>query len=625
MPNHSFYENTLWAQIKTVGAPVHKKQFAIRVLLVEDNPGDADLTEHWLSKSRDATFEFICVGTSLEALKWLSRNHCDVIILDLDLPDSTGLETINKIRSAHPNTPTIVVSGLVDEQLREEGFRLGVEEIIPKVQLHSNLFCMAVLFIVERNRAREQGRQLAKILDTTPDAVVVVNRAGKVKYVNNQALTFFGMEREELLQECLLFSAPEGGTTELRVPRVTGDKVGEMRVVEFEWQGERSFLASIRDVTEQKNMEMQLLMSDRLASLGTLSAGIAHEINNPLAAVLGNVEFALLGLSKMGARSEFKEIEESLQDTHAASTQIQQIVQDVKLFSRSEAEDCKAVDVHTILDSVARMASNEVRATASLKKEYGQILPVYANGSRLSQVFLNLIVNAAQAIPPGNREKNEVRISTQMYSNNRVAVYIKDTGAGIPLDVQRRMFTPFFTTKPVGKGTGLGLAISQRIINAMGGEISFESHPGKGTCFCILLPIMTSTVIQNQPKPQLPPPNQVQPRVLIIDDDEIVSKSIKRCLAKGYHVTCLTDATKALEVIKAGERFDAILCDLMMYIMTGMEFCKNLEILNPEQATKLIFMTGGTQEFPEIKNYRQIPKPFSIQKLISLINENTRS
>jgi hypothetical protein len=187
-------------------------------------------------------------------------------------------------------------------------------------------------------------------------------------------------------------------------------------------------------------------------------------------------------------------------------------------------------------------------------------------------VFLNLLVNAAQAIPEGHAEDNEIRVTTGQAADGRVCIEIRDSGCGMSAEVQARLFTPFFTTKPVGFGTGLGLSICHRIINVLGGEITVDSRPGKGSSFKLFLPVAS--------RPSLPAP--VQPtaevaairrgRVLVVEDEPTVIKVIERTLSRDHDVVARTNGQAALELILGGSVFDVILCDVMMPVMSGIEF-----------------------------------------------------
>ncbi|HMG53600.1 MAG TPA: ATP-binding protein, partial [Kofleriaceae bacterium] len=250
-----------------------------------------------------------------------------------------------------------------------------------------------------------------------------------------------------------------------------------------------------RDVSDKKQTEMHLMLSDRMASVGTLAAGVAHEINNPLASVIANLDMALQDIVALAETAKLPpDLSEELKDARVAADRVREIVRDLKIFSRGEEDRHGPVDVEHVLESTLRMAWNELRHRAKLIKNYTKVPMVDAHESRLGQMFLNLIINAAHAIPAGNYEANEIRISTSVDHAGRVVVDIRDTGTGIPVDVRPRLFTPFFSTKPVGVGTGLGLAISHRIITQFGGTITYDTEVGKGTEFHITLPVAGGAV-----------------------------------------------------------------------------------------------------------------------------------
>jgi signal transduction histidine kinase len=267
----------------------------------------------------------------------------------------------------------------------------------------------------------------------------------------------------------------------------------------------------------QRKMSEQLAISERMASAGMLAAGVAHEINTPLAVAMTNLDFVTDLLGKLsdevralvlgrrereasagdaeGLEERLKELDGPLNDTREAIQRIRGIVRDVKLFSRPHEEERGALDVRKVIESSIRMASTEIRHRARLVKEFGEVPLVDSNEARLGQILLNLLVNAAQAIPEGHAERNEIRIVTRTAENGRAIIEVRDTGTGIPTDVLPRIFDPFFTTKPVGVGTGLGLSLCHRMISDLGGDIAVESRVGKGTVFRVtLLPRRVSGV-----------------------------------------------------------------------------------------------------------------------------------
>jgi signal transduction histidine kinase len=355
---------------------------------------------------------------------------------------------------------------------------------------------------------------------------------------------------------------------------------------------------------QKKRIQEQLLISERMASVGLLAASVAHEINNPLAILVSNLEFCSEQLNQLKAVAPGAELPSPLaerigtltaplRDAQEATDRIRLIVRDLKLFSRSEdAETRGPVDIRSALESAIRMTSNEARHRARLIRDYGDVAPVNGNESRLGQVFLNLIVNAAQAIPEGDAANNVIRIVTRMEASGRVAIEFHDTGAGIPAHALPHIFDAFFTTKAAAAGTGLGLAICHRIVAEHDGEISVSSRPGSGTVFRIVLHAANQQI--SAPRaPSLEIVAERSGRVLVVDDEPMLCRAIERILGTSHHVTSVTSAKDALARIGGGERFDVILCDLMMPEMSGMDLYDEVRRSAPGQAEKFIFMSGG--------------------------------
>ena len=389
--------------------------------------------------------------------------------------------------------------------------------------------------------------------------------------------------------------------------------------------------------TERRKMQEQLLISERMASAGLLAAGIAHEINNPLAILVSNLELAAQQLDTMAAdesreaspareAGRLVDLVAPLRDAHEAAERVRLIVRDLKVLSRSsDTESRGPVDIRSALESAIRMASNEIRHRARLTRDYADVLPVCGNEPRLFQVFLNLIVNAAHAIPEGRAESNEIKCVIRMESPGRIAVEIHDTGGGIPPDALPHIFNSFFTTKAAIDGTGLGLAICQRIISEHNGEMSVQSKVGVGTVFRTLLPAATVTAADTTPILPLVVARR-RGRILAVDDEQMLCIVIGKIL-NDHDVTTVTSATKALHSLSGGERYDLILCDLMMPEMTGMEFYARLQQVAPDQVGKIMFMTGGaftekTQAFLGQFTDGLIEKPFKAAKLREMVQRS---
>jgi PAS domain S-box-containing protein len=382
-----------------------------------------------------------------------------------------------------------------------------------------------------------------------------------------------------------------------------------------------------RHISLDKQREAQLIVSDRMASVGTLAAGVAHEINNPLAAVIANLDMAHREVLEIAERTGNRTLVEYLKDAQEAANRVRLIVRDLKVFSHAEQDRSGPTDLRSVLESTLRMAWNEIRHRARLVKDFAAVPPVEANESRLGQVFLNLIVNAAQAIPEGHADRNEVRIRTRMDPSGMVAIDVSDSGVGMSDEVQRRLFTPFYTTKPVGVGTGLGLSICERIVTSMMGRIQVQSKVGQGSTFTVLIPACQADV------PMLvadsitgPTLGKRRGRLLVVDDEKVVAMAIQRSLSKENDVEYSEKAEDALVLLRAGRQFDVILCDLMMPEMTGMDLYAELLQSFPEDARRMIFLTGGAfttraRQFLDAVPNLRIEKPFNIKQLRSLVNE----
>ncbi|MBN1207280.1 MAG: HAMP domain-containing protein [Myxococcaceae bacterium] len=241
-----------------------------------------------------------------------------------------------------------------------------------------------------------------------------------------------------------------------------------------------------------QTMQAQLMFADRLAAMGRLAAGVGHEINNPLTYVITNLHYLQSELHDTQATSmseeDRRELLTALSEAKEGAERVRVIVQDLKMLSRPDDASTGQVDLKEVLRAAVKIAAHEIRRRARLVEELGEVPRVPGSASRLGQVFLNLLINAAQAIPEGRAEQHEVRVAARQEPTGLVLVEVRDTGCGIPRENLERIFDPFFTTKPVGEGTGLGLALVHSIITALGGSIAVESELNQGTTFRVTLP-----------------------------------------------------------------------------------------------------------------------------------------
>jgi len=398
-----------------------------------------------------------------------------------------------------------------------------------------------------------------------------------------------------------------------------------------------SMVILLRDAT-RRVLRNETILSDR-SSLTKLAAGIAHEINNPLAYLMTNLEFTseeiartrrLLSASGAGLAQipggqslmlsvpRLVEVEEALSDALGGAERVRQIVKNLRMLSRDESVRKQPLDLGTAIDAALEITANEIRHRATLVRELHETPLIEVNQTQLCQVLVNLLTNAVQAIEKGSSQDNEIKIVSGSDARGWAFVEIRDTGIGITPEVEERMFDLFFTTKPLGMGQGLGLSISHALINGMGGEI-FAGHNGpRGATFRVSLPPAAPVVARGE--------GVTKHRILIVDDEPGICSSLRRILGQPYETQTTTRAEEALALIQAGERFDLILCDLMMPELTGMELHEELKKIAPDQADRMVFLTGGAftheaRAFLDATRNLRVDKPFNKEALRALVAE----
>jgi CheY-like chemotaxis protein len=369
-------------------------------------------------------------------------------------------------------------------------------------------------------------------------------------------------------------------------------------------------------VTERKRMEQQLRRAERLTALGKLVAGVAHELNNPLAVVMGYAQI----LSKNGAVDE-KSQRDILKILHE-SERAARIVRNLLSFARPREPQLAPVDINAVIAdaveaSLPRLQAAHIELITSLARELPRTL---ADATQLEQVLGNLITNAIQALAQHDGPRT-LRVSSERCADT-IRLRVADTGPGIPVEIQDRIFDPFFTTKPPGQGTGLGLSICYSIVEEHGGRLWVESRPGEGACFTVELPLREG--VAQPPEPPATPPQQSRPsaatgspRVLVVDDEPGIVDVLKQALgAAGYCVDTAAEGASGLELIRDGG-YDAIITDLCMPGMSGEQLYGAVREFSPELARRIVFLTGdtvspATRAFLERTGNRWLSKPFNI-------------
>ena len=498
------------------------------------------------------------------------------------------------------------------------------------------------------------------LIERSPDAVGVM-RDGRMLYVNPRFVSFLGYaDAGEIIgrpvrdmvhpddwavQERRIEELSRGSTLipqEYRLLRRDGSIVhAELVSMALDYDGAPAVLGIARDLTERKIMQARLVQAERMAAVGTLAAGLAHEINNPLAYVLTHLtatcsehlpalERVVGELERTSGRANGEasrlvaEIRQALESAREGSERMGSIVRDLKTFSRTDDDRTAPIDVRRVLDASVNMAFSQIRHRAKLIRQYDDVPRVDANEARLGQVFVNLLVNAAQALPPGDVEKNIIRLRTRTGEGGRVLVEVIDSGPGIPAELRSKIFDPFFTTKPAGEGTGLGLWICEGIVTRMGGTIEVQSRPGE-TVFRVNLPPGRTVEAPPQRRPD-PARKARRGRVLVVDDEAPLANALRMFLSDEHDVTVATSGREALTLLAKEGAFDAILCDLMMPDVTGVDVYEAVVARSPALARRMVFVTGGAftpriQEFLEQVTSPRLEKPFDLPKLRAILRE----
>ena len=388
--------------------------------------------------------------------------------------------------------------------------------------------------------------------------------------------------------------------------------------------------------SERRALLGRLEEAERFAALGRLAASVGHEINNPLAYVSINVDTVVTRLDHFlrhdttaaATAENLVTLPALLRECRVGLDRIRDVVKDLQRLSRRSDVRRETFSLNDLLDESLAMARNQVEHRARVRKELGDVPPVVGNRSALGQVLLNLILNAAQALPEARAAANEVTLRTYA-RDGQVHVEIGDTGAGIPPQVLPHIFDPFYTTKPIGEGTGLGLAVSCRIVADHGGRIDVESEVGRGSVFRVILPVAlpaaTEPLLVASSDPEETP---VRARVLIIDDVPAFGRSIARAL-EDHEVTVVTRADDAFARLQADPAYDVILCDLLMPEVGGRGVFDRLHAEWPELVSRVIFMTGGaftpeSRELCESAPQTVLTKPFSLDELRAAIDRLMR-
>jgi signal transduction histidine kinase len=515
----------------------------VRILIVDDD-ASAGRTMDLVLKRRGYETEIATTGR--EALDKVDRTAFEVVFLDINLPDMSGTELLAPLKKRHPDVVAIILTAYASTESAVSALNEGAYAYITKP------FSM--------------------------DSVLAMVRQGLEK----QRLS---LENRELLA-----------------------RAQEELVLRLEVEQER------------ERLREQLYQVDRLASLGMLASSVAHDINNPLGTILFNLEHLSEGLPKLAraltdliaakgpdereaivaamGHLDKDTVEELIGEVRQAlegARRVREIARDLRFFSRMDEDRRVPVSLNQVVECAANIAMREIQQRARLVKECREVPPILACEGRLTQVIINLLMNAFQSIEEGNPERNVITIRTWA-DQEEVKVEVMDTGRGIREEELDRIFEPFFSVRPYGSGVGLGLTICQKLVASYGGRIEVDSTVGKGSSFLVSLPIRTES---SDARPAVPPfgaetRGAVQGgRVLVVDDEPNFGAAVKKFLAGEFEVVVATSGAEGQLLLEGDRGFDFILCDILMVPMSGIQLYEWVSKLSPELAQRMIFVTGG--------------------------------
>lgn len=530
------------------------------------------------------------------------------------------------------------------EDLEWPGGRIHQVQVTPMVDSGGRVIgCVRVARDVTAarhaaDRVAQSERRYRELAEGASDVIYMHDLAGNFLYVNRRAVELFGYSRHEFARLRFLdLVAPEAAAqareyfsrlvagreaepVELRMICRDGSVVVlQVSATVMRRNGEPVGIHGIaRDVTSEKQLTEQLLQYDRLASVGTLIAGIAHELNNPLTVISGYAQMLRSGLAGQRASEAVSTIYEQAERCRA-------IAQNLLDFARRPDDHLTRMDVNRAVRGVLDLRAYDLRASnIRVETELCENLPpVLTEHGQLQQVIYNLVDNALDAMAPlggGN-----LRVSTSA-SEGKVILTIEDTGPGIPPADLERIFDPFVTTKPRGEGTGLGLSICRNIVSMYGGTIRAGNRPEGGAVFTVELP----QAVQEAPRPrrrqEVPEPARPDghARILVIEDEASLAQLVTLYLERqGHKVTTALDGPSGLETALAND-FDLIICDMQLPGMNGDEVLTRLLEQRPEVADHVVIATGdvlspGTREFVERTGLAHMHKPFTLQQLSQLV------
>jgi PAS domain S-box-containing protein len=621
----------------------------LRVLVVEDSEDDTLLMVRQLQRDGyNPTFQRVETRDQMAAA--LVEQGWDVVLADYNMPRFSALEALELLKESGLDLPLIIVSGSIGEETAVAAMKAGARDYVMKDRMNRLATSVeSALRDAEVRRQREQAeralqesdRRYRFLYDRSPSINLIIDMDGNVTDVNEAALEQLGYSRNEVvgkhLQDLIVPEQREEATSLIRQD-LKGEHTPDTEISVYGKDGAIhtilispgqavlyadgqpiGILVTGTDISERKRMQEQIMLADRLASIGELASGLAHEINNPLTSVIG---FAQLVSSKEVPC----DIKEDIEIIHSEAQRCAEIVKKLLVFARKHTPAMQPMDVNeTIVKTLELRVYEQKTNNIQVYSRLAPDLPmVTADYFQLQQVFLNIIINAEYFMTEAHG-RGTLTVTTERVGDF-VRVCFADDGPGIAPEYLRHVFDPFFTTKEVSKGTGLGLSICHGIVKECGGSICVESELGKGATFTVELPI---TVEEKQMEVSESSADEAQKaakaKVLVIDDEPAIRQYLSRMLtAEGHEVETVDNGRDALEKLKSN-RYGVVLLDIKMPGMSGIELYEHVQNMDHFLADRVLFITGdvigvGVRDFLAKTKASYVTKPLDNRKLMKEIN-----
>lgn len=586
----------------------------IRVLLVDDDEDDYILTRDWFREFQVAGCELSWIASYEAGKDAIAHNDHDVYLVDYRLGINNGLELLREAIANGCSSPIILLTGQGDREIDLEAMKAGAADYLEKSQLTAPLLERSIRYAMERQQTEQKIRQQAALLDIATDAIFVHDLDDPVLFWNKAAENLYGWKKSEVIgkkthelwhenNEPLLEAAFQHlmahGSWEGELHQRT--KSGQEIIVESRWtlvqnfgNKPQSILVVNTDVTQKKQLEAQFLRAQRLESIGTLSSGIAHDLNNVLAPIMMTAQ---LLESQMHDERSRRLLPILISNAKRGASLVNQVLS----FTRGlEGERTLLQIRHLIIEIQQIIKETFPKAIEVSSQIHPNLWTVSGDATQLHQVLMNLCVNARDAMPDGGKlkilaenlfvDENYAKMNIDAQVGSYIVITVIDTGMGITAEILDRIFEPFFTTKDTGKGTGLGLSTVIGIIKSHNGFIKVDSKPGNGSKFQVYLPAQEITETIEVVEQSLPQGNGEL--ILVVDDEDTIRDITKTSLeSHNYQAITASDGIEAIALyVENQDKISLVLTDMVMPSMDGMTTIKTLQKINPK--VKIIAVSG---------------------------------